>query len=113
MSALESIAALSLALGLSLGGALVALSSARGAFLVVGIGAAAMTLAFLRLVLGGLDRRTVAGAGAADADAQGAQAHETSPHGLATLVQAGSPPSVPLIEHLKSDVESTVKYDRD
>ena len=43
MSAVESIGALALALGLSLGGALVALTSARDAFLVVGIGATAMT----------------------------------------------------------------------
>ncbi len=45
MSAVESIGALSLALGLSLGGALVALSSPRTAFLVVGIGATVMTFA--------------------------------------------------------------------
>jgi hypothetical protein len=113
MSAVESIGALALALGLSLGGALVALSSPRGAFLVVGIGATAMTFAFLRLVLGGLDRSTAAGAGAADAEAQGAQAYETSTHGLATLVQASSLQSVPAREHLKSHAESAVKYDRD
>jgi hypothetical protein len=58
MSAVESIGALALALGLSLGGALVALSSPRGAFLVVGIGATTMTLAFLRLSLSRLDHRT-------------------------------------------------------
>jgi hypothetical protein len=57
MSAVESIGALSLALGLSLGGTLVALSSPRGAFLVVGLGATAMTFAFLRLALSGFDRR--------------------------------------------------------
>jgi Major Facilitator Superfamily len=113
MSAVESIGALALALGLSLGGALVALSSARGAWLVVGIGATAMTLAFLRLVLGGLDRRTAAGAGATDAEARGAQAHEVSPHGLATLVQTGSPAYAPALKHLKSDAESAVKYDKD
>ncbi len=39
MGALESLGALSPAVGLSLGGALVALSSPRTAFLVVGIGA--------------------------------------------------------------------------
>lgn len=68
MSAVESIGALSLALGLSLGGALTALSSPRGAFLIVGIGATAMTLAFLGLVLSGLDRHTTADAQTADAE---------------------------------------------
>ena len=55
MSAVESIGALSLALGLSLGGTLVALSSPRVAFLVVGLGATAITLAFLHLSLRGLE----------------------------------------------------------
>jgi Major Facilitator Superfamily len=54
----ESVGALALALGLSLGGALVALSSPREAFLVVGIGAAVMTLPFLRLTMRGIDRVT-------------------------------------------------------
>ena len=76
MSAVESIGALSLALGLSLGGALVALSSPRGGVLVVGIGATAMTLAFLRLVLSGLDRHTAADAQTADAEGRPAQSHE-------------------------------------
>ena len=49
MGAVESMTALSLAIGLPLGGALVALSSPRAAFLVVGMGATAMTFAFLRL----------------------------------------------------------------
>jgi hypothetical protein len=49
MGAVESIGALSPALGLSLGGALVALSSPRGAFLVVGAGAALTTIAFVRV----------------------------------------------------------------
>ena len=49
MGAVESLAALSLALGLSLGGALVALSSPRSAFLVVGLGAMATVLVLLRL----------------------------------------------------------------
>jgi MFS family permease len=66
MSAVESIGALSLALGLPLGGALVALGSPRSAFLVVGIGAAAMTLLFLRLVLSGLDRDTTSNAQTSD-----------------------------------------------
>jgi len=48
MSALESISALSTALGLALGGVLVALSSPRTAFLIVGLGAALTTAALLR-----------------------------------------------------------------
>jgi MFS family permease len=50
MSALESMSALSTALGLALGGVLVALSSPRIAFLVVGLGAAVTTAALLRAV---------------------------------------------------------------
>ncbi|MFI4985325.1 MAG: MFS transporter [Solirubrobacterales bacterium] len=49
MGAVESLGALCLAIGLSLGGALVALSSPRVAFLVVGVGAVAATAALLRL----------------------------------------------------------------
>jgi MFS family permease len=49
MGAVESLGALCLAIGLPLGGALVALSSPRFAFLVVGSGAAVTTAAFLRL----------------------------------------------------------------
>jgi MFS family permease len=51
MGAVESLGALAPAVGLSLGGALVALSSPRGAFLVVGLGATATTAAFLRISL--------------------------------------------------------------
>jgi MFS family permease len=50
MGAVESIAALCLAIGLLLGGALVALSSPRVAFLVVGVGALVTTAAFLTLL---------------------------------------------------------------
>jgi MFS family permease len=49
MGALESLGAISPAIGLSLGGVLVALTSPRFAFLVVGIGAALATLAFMRV----------------------------------------------------------------
>ncbi len=48
MSALESMSALSTALGLALGGVLVALSSPRTAFLIVGLGAALTTAVLLR-----------------------------------------------------------------
>ncbi len=54
MGAAESLGAIFPAAGLALGGALVALSSPRGAFLVVGLGAALSTIAFVRLRLGGL-----------------------------------------------------------
>jgi predicted MFS family arabinose efflux permease len=54
MGAVESMNALCPAIGLSLGGALVALSSPRGALLVVGLGATLSTVAFVRLPLGGL-----------------------------------------------------------
>lgn len=53
MGALESIGALAPAVGLSLGGALVALSSPRTAFMVVGIGAGITTVAFARVPLSG------------------------------------------------------------
>ncbi len=49
MGAVESLGALSIAIGLPLGGVLVALSSPRVAFLVVGLGAIATTPVFLRL----------------------------------------------------------------
>jgi Transmembrane secretion effector len=55
MGALESLSAVCPALGLSLGGSLVALSSARGAFLVAGIGAAAAAVGFLWLSRGGFE----------------------------------------------------------
>jgi MFS transporter len=49
MGAVESLAALCLAIGLPLGGALTALSSPRVAFLVIGFGGAATSIALLRL----------------------------------------------------------------
>lgn len=49
MGAMESLGAISPAVGLSLGGVLVAIASPRTAFLVVGLGAALATLAFMRI----------------------------------------------------------------
>lgn len=49
MGAVESLGALCLALGLTFGGALVAASSPRVAFVVVGVGAIATTFVFLRI----------------------------------------------------------------
>lgn len=114
MSAVESIGALSLALGLLLGGALVALSSPREAFLVVGLGAALMTLPFLRLSLRGIDRH----AAATDtrrtiAEDSPAQLNGTAGNEPATFEEAATGASIPALEHLKSDAASVVKYDRD
>jgi predicted MFS family arabinose efflux permease len=55
MGAVESIAALCLAVGLPLGGALVAISSARVAFLILGLVSASATVAFVHLTLTGLE----------------------------------------------------------
>ncbi|HWX98270.1 MAG TPA: MFS transporter [Solirubrobacteraceae bacterium] len=52
MGAVEAIGAFCPGMGLLLGGALVAIGSPRSAFLVVGVGAAAMTVAFVRLASG-------------------------------------------------------------
>jgi hypothetical protein len=54
MGAVESLGAICPGIGLSLGGAIAALSSPRDAFLVAGIGACLSTIAFVRLPLGGL-----------------------------------------------------------
>jgi MFS family permease len=54
MGAIESLASLSLAFALPLGGALVALSSTRIAFLILGVGATGTAIAFVRLTLTGL-----------------------------------------------------------
>jgi MFS family permease len=55
MGTVESLGALCLAIGLPLGGLLVALSSTRVAFLVIGSGAVATTAAFVRLTMTGLE----------------------------------------------------------
>jgi MFS family permease len=68
MGALESIGALSPALGLSLGGALVALTSSRLAFLVVGVGAALTAIGFMRVPLGATQAPSVVPAEILDGD---------------------------------------------
>jgi MFS family permease len=114
MSAVESIGAFSLALGLSLGGALVALSTPRTAFLVVGIGAVMMTLPFLRLALHGVDRQTAeAKPQITSTENPYVQLVESTSDGLATPLQAGLSVSAQPLQHLKSDAASVVKYDRD
>jgi MFS family permease len=113
MSAVESIGALSLALGLALGGALVALISPRGAFLTVGIGATAMTFVFLMLVLKGIDRPMATAIQVAEPKPPPAQPDEPASRGVVTFAQTAAPASVSPREHLKSDAASVVKYDKD
>jgi predicted MFS family arabinose efflux permease len=55
MGATESLGALTLAVGLPLGGALVALSSTRVAFLALGVATLVTTAALVRLTLVGLE----------------------------------------------------------
>jgi MFS_1 like family len=55
MGAVESLGSLCPGIGLALGGGLVALSSPRGAFLAVGLGAVATTASFIGLLRYGLD----------------------------------------------------------
>lgn len=78
MGAVESLGAIFPALGLALGGALVALSSPRGAFLVVGLGAALSTIAFVRLRLGAPRSETPA-QGANDSESRLAPVPSDSP----------------------------------
>jgi MFS family permease len=59
MGALESLGAICPAIGLSLGGSLVALASARGAFLVAGVGAAAAAAGFVWLAIAGIESAAV------------------------------------------------------
>jgi hypothetical protein len=60
MGAVESLGAICPGIGLSLGGAIAALSSPRDAFLVAGLGASLSTIAFVRLPLGQLTSATPA-----------------------------------------------------
>ncbi|HYB23777.1 MAG TPA: MFS transporter [Solirubrobacteraceae bacterium] len=85
MGGLESIGALCPALGLALGGALVALSSSREAFLIVGSGAAFTTAAFASVMLSdasalesALDGGGIAAAGADDGNLP-AEMHPSTP----------------------------------
>jgi hypothetical protein len=78
MGAVESIGALAPAIGLSLGGALVALSSPRGAFLTTGLGAVATTAVFVRISAKGLEGYTDGEPRVLGEDPQIA-AHEPSP----------------------------------
>jgi len=84
MGAVESLAAVCLAFGLPLGGALVALSSPRVAFLVLGLGAAAATAAFVRLTLMGLEPGAQRGLDVPVADSPLLEAGEALPPEPAT-----------------------------
>jgi MFS family permease len=84
MGTVESLAAMCLAIGLPLGGLLVALSSTRVAFLVVGSGAVVTTVAFVRLTLIGLEPATpdsldAPAAGSAPEEMVGLLPHEPTP----------------------------------
>jgi hypothetical protein len=84
MGAVESLAALCLAIGLPLGGLLVAISSTRVAFLIVGSAAVVTTVAFIRLTLRGLEpvaegRRDRVAAGSQPAQAAGLLPHGPTP----------------------------------
>lgn len=84
MGAVESVGALSVAIGLPLGGALVAISSPRPAFVVVGLGALATTVALAKL---SLDRRAAPQLAVIDTPVEpgpaealsGARAHSSTP----------------------------------
>jgi Transmembrane secretion effector len=89
MGAVESLGAICPAVGLSLGGTLVAVSSPRAAFLVAGIGAAATTIAFVRLSLGRLQPVED------DAEAAERLLLAPTPHEPAGLVQAGASTETP------------------
>jgi len=81
MGTVESLAALCLAIGLLLGGALVALSSARVAFVVVGLGAMVSTIAFVRLSLRGLEPAATGTEGQIKAESDSTRRlPEPSPH---------------------------------
>jgi Major Facilitator Superfamily len=80
MGAVESLAALCLAIGLPLGGLLVALGSARVAFLVVGLGALATTAAFVRLTLVGLEPTTQGGLEVSASGNEPEEAASSMPH---------------------------------
>ncbi len=79
MGAVESIAALCLAIGLPLGGALVAISSARVAFLVLGLVSASATVAFVHLTLTGLEDGAEAGFDSTKTDGSQIVASESHP----------------------------------
>jgi Na+/melibiose symporter-like transporter len=86
MGAVESLGALCPAIGLTLGGFLVALASPRVAFLVAGLGATATTALFLRVRLGEGAR---ASAGDSEATVNAGQLLEPRPHEPASIPRTG------------------------
>jgi MFS family permease len=96
MGAVESVGALCPALGLSLGGALVALSSPRTAFLVTGLGAAATTLGFVHVTRLGLEPQGAGGPQPAAPDSQSGQywsPYTRDTGAIEPLPPPGDPPS--------------------
>jgi hypothetical protein len=79
MGAVESIAALCLAIGLPLGGALVAISSPRVAFLILGLVSASATVAFVHLTLTGLEADPQPSPDSTQADGSQTAVSETRP----------------------------------
>lgn len=79
MGAVESLGAFCPGIGLLLGGVLVAISTPRVAFLVVGLGAIASTAAFARLSLRGLEPVGSGGAQTEAVDSLARQLQEPSP----------------------------------
>jgi len=77
-----------------LGGSLVALSSPRVAFLVVGVGAASTTAVFVVLTMRGLEP-TAAGAGVAAAEAPVREAVAPAPEAVAPAPESTPEPSAP------------------
>ena len=93
MGAVESLGAVSPAIGLTLGGALAALTSPRGALLAVGLGAVATTAAFLRLSIPGPPPPGAVAARAATADGSLAAASEVLRQGQPTAGGGASEPA--------------------
>jgi uncharacterized membrane protein len=79
MGAVESLDALCLAIGLPLGGALVALSSPRLAFLIVGLGGTATAAVLLRVSLAGVTRELPSDTRVPPAASPAGQCEESSP----------------------------------
>ncbi len=86
MGAVESLGAICPGIGLTLGGAIAALSSPRGAFLVAGLGASLSTIAFVRLPLGDLTSASPAPGAAQEEPEWSAEASSSEPDAPASRV---------------------------
>jgi MFS family permease len=109
MGAVESLGAICPAVGLTLGGAIAALDSPRGAFLVAGLGATLITVAFVRLPLGALRGASLAPAGAGDAHTAaeaGSPLSDQTRLGRATHPAAPAAAPQPGLQESKSSAET-------